>query len=373
MDYEAPCLGTDSDADVSLSDMSVSEGEEGGDGEHGRYEAHWSSRKRRDDGNENEDDDAMDDNDPDSEEDHNPNSEDDCDQAWEVDDPNSDDDCDQVWEDDEYTEVDGDEINMEAYDTENTSGTGVQKMEQAGVIHLVHGWTQHGHPNEVGPVGNTGCLCSLLQGLYISGDMTTSSTRFAGCGSHYSLTESVARTIALAFRTVFSDWYETYQKAFKAGVWFMDDPGPFLGRAVVYKLQGRLHKDRHDVGPSVSFPVGQFTGGEMVFPQLNTKLQCVLSHNTFALSVFHASFRYSPGDFCIFFSSIIYHKVAPFTPLPQTPAQKAQDITPSRIGSVFFFPRNSLRMLEGKPDRWGYRTAFGKNEHLYYCHKGGAA
>jgi len=128
----------------------------------------------------------------------------------------------------------------------------------------------------------------------------------------------------------------------------------------VYKLQGRLHKDRHDVGPSVSFPVGQFTGGEMVFPQLNTKLQCVLSHNTFALSVFHASFRYSPGDFCIFFSSIIYHKVAPFTPLPQTPAQKAQDITPGRIGSVFFFPGNSLRMLEGKPDRWGYRTAFGR-------------
>jgi hypothetical protein len=81
----------------------------------------------------------------------------------------------------------------------------------------------------------------------------------------------------LAFKAVFPEWYTTYQDAFDAGVWFADDPGPFLGRAVVYKLQGRLHKDRHDVGPSVSFPVGQFTGGEMVFPQLDTKLQWVFS------------------------------------------------------------------------------------------------
>jgi len=83
----------------------------------------------------------------------------------------------------------------------------------------------------------------------------------------------VACTIGFTFKAVFLEWYDRYQQAFEAGVWFADDPGPFLGRALVYKLQGRLHKDRHDVGPSVSFPVGQFTGGEMVFPQLNVKLQ----------------------------------------------------------------------------------------------------
>jgi hypothetical protein len=41
-----------------------------------------------------------------------------------------------------------DNINMEAYDRD-VGGNGVQKTEQAGVIHLVHGWTQRGHPNEV--------------------------------------------------------------------------------------------------------------------------------------------------------------------------------------------------------------------------------
>jgi len=80
-------------------------------------------------------------------------------------------------------------------------------------------------------------------------------------------------------------------------------------------------------------------------------------------------FRYLPGDFCIFYSSDIYHKVAPFTPLPQTPEQADQIITPGRIGSVFFFPRNSLKVLKGKLKRWGYRTAFGKNEHLFLHRK----
>jgi hypothetical protein len=182
-------------------------------------------------------------------------------------------------------------------------------------------------------------------------------------GSYYGLTESVARTVALAFKAVFPEWYDEYKEAFDAGVWFADDPGPFLGRAVVYKLQGRLHRDRHDVGPSVSFPVGQFNGGEMVFPQLNVKLQWVLfRRRTFYVS---SSIRYSPGDFCIFFSSDIYHKVAPFTPLPQTADQAADNITPGRIGSVFFFPKNSLAILRGKPKRWAYRTAFGRNEHLH--------
>ncbi len=89
------------------------------------------------------------------------------------------------------------------------------------------------------------------------------------------------------------------------------------------------------------------------------------------LSVVYPCFRYSPGDFCVFFSSNIYHKVSLFTPLPQTPEQAAQNITPGQIGSVFFSSRNSLKILKGKPKRWGYRTAFGKNKNLYWHRKKG--
>jgi hypothetical protein len=73
------------------------------------------------------------------------------------------------------------------------------------------------------------------------------------------------------FKATFPQWHQRYEKAFAAGVWLQDDPGPFLGRAVIYKLQGRLHKDRHDIGPSASFGVGKYSGGEMLFPQLGAK------------------------------------------------------------------------------------------------------
>jgi hypothetical protein len=107
--------------------------------------------------------------------------------------------------------------------------------------------------------------------------MTSGSATVAAAGSFYFLSESIARSVAQAFKAVFPYWYEIYQEAFEAGVWFADDPGPFLSHAIMYKLQGQLHKDRHDVGPSVSFPVGQYSGREMIFPQLNVKLQCVRS------------------------------------------------------------------------------------------------
>jgi len=73
-----------------------------------------------------------------------------------VDDDAVEDDNDPDWKDD------NNEINTEAYDTEDTSGSGPQKSEQAGVMHLVHRWTQQGHPDEVCAPGDTGFLCSSL-------------------------------------------------------------------------------------------------------------------------------------------------------------------------------------------------------------------
>jgi hypothetical protein len=75
------------------------------------------------------------------------------------------------------------------------------------------------------------------------------------------------------FEAAFPALYQEYEAAFKAGVWLREDPGPFLGRAIIYKLQSKLHRDKNDVGPSASFPVGFFDGGEMLLPQLGTKLK----------------------------------------------------------------------------------------------------
>jgi hypothetical protein len=74
------------------------------------------------------------------------------------------------------------------------------------------------------------------------------------------------------FKVLFPDVYERYKAAFDAGVWEKDDPGPWLGRAVVYKLQVELHPDKNESGPSVSFACGNYTGGYMLVPQLLAKL-----------------------------------------------------------------------------------------------------
>jgi hypothetical protein len=81
----------------------------------------------------------------------------------------------------------------------------------------------------------------------------------------------VTKTLAIMFQKTFPEAYVKYKKAFDAGRWFETDPGPWLGRAIVYKLQGALHTDRKDVGPAACFPCGFFSGGEMLVPQLKAK------------------------------------------------------------------------------------------------------
>lgn len=172
----------------------------------------------------------------------------------------------------------------------------------------------------------------------------------------------MAAIIGQALKATFPDFYKDYMKPFEAGVFFRHDPGPFLARALIYKLQGRLHKDRHDKGPSISFGVGDYRGGEMILPQLGLKLLCVTLF--FTLLSTYKIYRYSPGDLAIFYSSEIFHKVIQFTPIEQSVSAQRQDIMPGRIGTVFFFPKASYDILQDKPPGWGHQTAFGQNEHL---------
>jgi hypothetical protein len=39
-------------------------------------------------------------------------------------------------------------------------------------------------------------------------------------------------------------------------------------------------------------------------------------------------------------------------------------ITPGRIGSVFFFPKESFEKLKDKRKNWGRETNYGRNEDL---------
>jgi hypothetical protein len=49
----------------------------------------------------------------------------------------------------------------------------------------------------------------------------------------------------------------------------MVDPGPFLGRAIVWKLNVCPHQDGLDKGPAVIFSMGYFSGRECYLPDLH--------------------------------------------------------------------------------------------------------
>ncbi|KAI1786781.1 hypothetical protein LXA43DRAFT_1085283 [Ganoderma leucocontextum] len=198
-------------------------------------------------------------------------------------------------------------------------------MERIGVHHLVHAWPQQGHEN--GP-------------LNVSADMVHGSIAAAAVRKYFQATRPVAIFLAQLFKHAFPEHYEEYCAAFDAGVWYTEDPGPWIGRAIVYKLDVQIHFDMKDGGPTATFPMGCFEGGHMEIPPLQ------------------ARFRYAPGDVLISFSGAFPHRVSEWS-IPKGPQTLDEGLTPGHISTVMFFPQTSLRLLKDKPRHWRKDTAFG--------------
>ena len=62
---------------------------------------------------------------------------------------------------------------------------------------------------------------------------------------------------------------------------------------------------------------------------------------------------------CFSFSSLLAHWVGPWCPRVQTVEMQEERITPGRIGTVFFFPKDSLQILADKAPDWATTTAHG--------------
>ena len=89
---------------------------------------------------------------------------------------------------------------------------------------------------------------------------------------YFETTKGLAFHLAACFEAAFPDYYAAYSHAFAAGQWVEEDPGPWLGRAIVWKLQVHCHLDGLDEGPTAAFNCGRYTGGEMYIPDLKLKL-----------------------------------------------------------------------------------------------------
>jgi len=58
----------------------------------------------------------------------------------------------------------------------------------------------------------------------------------------------------------------------------------------------------------------------------------------------------------IFLSGQLYHSVSEWKP---GKLAAGDDVTPGRVGNVFFFPKASFDKLHGKPAKWNKRTMTG--------------
>jgi len=96
--------------------------------------------------------------------------------------------------------------------------------------------------------------------------------RDAAVKSFLSRTKETVQFISTFFARAFPAHHELFTAAFNAGVYDTRDPGPFLGRALVWKLHVDPHVDKGDNGPAVIFNFGNYTGGELYLPDLNLKL-----------------------------------------------------------------------------------------------------
>lgn len=106
-----------------------------------------------------------------------------------------------------------------------------------------------------------------------SADMFKTAQGAAAVRTYYRVTQRVAAQLAAMFKAAFPEYYQQYTDAFKAGIWYEEDKGPFLGRAIVWKLQVALHQDGLDEGPALIFPCGEYEGAHLVVPQLDALLQ----------------------------------------------------------------------------------------------------
>lgn len=85
-------------------------------------------------------------------------------------------------------------------------------------------------------------------------------------------TSKLALALKEMFKVAYPEEFKIYEEAFEAGFWEAADPGPWLGRAIVWKLNVLPHRDGLDGGPTAIFCLGHFSGGEAYLTDLKLKL-----------------------------------------------------------------------------------------------------
>ncbi|KAJ7021342.1 hypothetical protein C8F04DRAFT_1195587 [Mycena alexandri] len=181
--------------------------------------------------------------------------------------------------------------------------------EPSGVWHFIEGREQIGHRG---------------QGLYMAKDMCHNSSSTIAVGAMYKATQNLKSNVEAMVKVVFPTKYQAMK-----GIW----------SAVVFKKPVLPHWDDTDFGASVSFGAGNFTGGYLYIPQ------------------FELVFEYRPGALAAFYADCIIHSVGDWKAVCM---EKDDEITPGRIGTVFYIPQSSAEALGSREPGWGLKTNYGR-------------
>lgn len=80
-------------------------------------------------------------------------------------------------------------------------------------------------------------------------------------------TEPLAEVVGLTYKLIEAQFHDHMQLSFQAGKLYESAVGPYLARALIYKLQVDAHLDRRDHGLSAMTNSGRYYRGYLYFPQ----------------------------------------------------------------------------------------------------------
>ncbi|KAF5334147.1 hypothetical protein D9757_015416 [Collybiopsis confluens] len=209
-------------------------------------------------------------------------------------------------------------------------GEGELRPERCGVLHCVGCWPQVGHPNHV---------------MTPSASFSANSTAGNAHERYYEETAALNAWLDELFKHEFPKHHAKFKKAHAAGRWSEVDPGPHLGRVIVWKLQSKDHIDDADACPTITYVLGgNYSGGYMDLKDIRTR------------------FLYPPGSVIMGFYGYLWHRVTDYVDQPCEPTEEAIkfSVTPGRVATVNYFPTGSFKQLHDKTADWGRRTDWGR-------------
>ncbi|KAF8181987.1 hypothetical protein K438DRAFT_1601138 [Mycena galopus ATCC 62051] len=155
----------------------------------------------------------------------------------------------------------------------------------------------------------------------------------------YRNTETLESNVEAVVKVAFPSHYNVMKRISLAGQIWKRDSGCHNARAIVFKLPVFPHFDDKDFGVSVSFAAGKYTGAPLYLPQLGLL------------------FEYRPRAMIALYADCTLHSLGDWQAVRM---EEGDEITPGRIGTVFYIPRAAADVLADKEPGWGLKTNYGR-------------